>query len=40
MGAVALAARHEVEAVHYFWEDLYWRRKTEPVPWLEALIRL
>lgn len=27
-------------AVHYFWEDLFWRRKTEPVAWLERLIRL
>ena len=27
-------------AVHYFWEDLFWRRKHEPVEWLESLIRL
>jgi hypothetical protein len=27
-------------AVHYFWEDLFWRRKHEPVDWLEKLIRL
>jgi 3-methyladenine DNA glycosylase/8-oxoguanine DNA glycosylase len=27
-------------AVHYFWEDLFWRRKHEPVEWLENLIRL
>lgn len=27
-------------AVHYFWEDLFWRRKNEPVEWLEKLIRL
>jgi len=27
-------------AVHYFWEDLFWRHTAEPVPWLEALIRL
>jgi len=27
-------------AVHYFWEDLFWRRRAEPVPWLEKLIRL
>jgi 3-methyladenine DNA glycosylase/8-oxoguanine DNA glycosylase len=27
-------------AVHYFWEDLFWRRKHEPVEWLEKLIRL
>lgn len=27
-------------AVHYIWEDLWWRRVHEPVPWLEKLIRL
>jgi 3-methyladenine DNA glycosylase/8-oxoguanine DNA glycosylase len=27
-------------AVHYFWEDLFWRRLNEPVEWLEQLIRL
>jgi len=27
-------------AVHYIWEDLWWKRKNEPVPWLEELIRL
>ena len=27
-------------AVHYFWEDLFWRRVHEPVEWLEKLIRL
>jgi 3-methyladenine DNA glycosylase/8-oxoguanine DNA glycosylase len=27
-------------AVHYIWEDLWWRRKTEPMPWLEKLIRV
>jgi 3-methyladenine DNA glycosylase/8-oxoguanine DNA glycosylase len=27
-------------AVHYFWEDLFWRRKHESVGWLEDLIRL
>ncbi len=26
-------------AVHYIWEDLWWRRKNESVPWLEKLIR-
>ena len=30
----------QVLAVHYFWEDLFWRHKTQPVPWLAALIRL
>ena len=26
-------------AVHYVWEDLWWRRKYEQLPWLEKLIR-
>jgi 3-methyladenine DNA glycosylase/8-oxoguanine DNA glycosylase len=31
---------YQMLAVHYVWEDLFWRRETEPVPWLEKLIRL
>ena len=27
-------------AAHYLFEDLFWRRRHEPVPWLEELIRL
>jgi len=27
-------------AVHYIWEDLWWRRKHEGVPWLEKLVRV
>jgi DNA-3-methyladenine glycosylase II len=27
-------------AVHYLWEDLWWKRKYEKVEWLEKLIRL
>lgn len=27
-------------AVHYIWEDLWWKRKHEHIPWLEKLIRL
>ena len=27
-------------AVHYLWEDLFWRHKTEGVEWLAPLIRL
>jgi 3-methyladenine DNA glycosylase/8-oxoguanine DNA glycosylase len=27
-------------AIHYFWEDLFWRRKHEEIEWLEKLIRL
>lgn len=26
-------------AVHYIWEDLFWRREREQIPWLEGLIR-
>jgi len=27
-------------AVHYIWEDLWWKRKNEHIPWLEELIRI
>jgi len=27
-------------AVHYLWEDLWWKRKNESVPWLERLIKV
>ena len=27
-------------AVHYIWEDLWWKRKNGNVPWLEKLIRV
>jgi 3-methyladenine DNA glycosylase/8-oxoguanine DNA glycosylase len=27
-------------AVHYIWEDLWWKRKNGSVPWLEKLIRV
>lgn len=27
-------------AVHYIWEDLWWKRKNENIPWLEKLIRV
>jgi 3-methyladenine DNA glycosylase/8-oxoguanine DNA glycosylase len=26
-------------AVHYLWEDLWWKRRNEHIPWLEKLIR-
>jgi hypothetical protein len=26
-------------AVHYVWEDLWWKRHHESIPWLESLIR-
>jgi 3-methyladenine DNA glycosylase/8-oxoguanine DNA glycosylase len=31
---------YKMLAVHYFWEDLFWRRKHDSVEWLEKLIRL
>jgi len=31
---------YQALAVHYVWEDLFWRRKHEGVEWLEGLIRL
>ncbi|MDH4359049.1 MAG: hypothetical protein OEV37_03925 [Candidatus Berkelbacteria bacterium] len=27
-------------AVHYIWEDLWWKRKNEHIPWLEREIRI
>ncbi len=27
-------------AVHYVWEDLWWKRKNDRIPWLEKLIRV
>lgn len=27
-------------AAHYLWEDIWWKRRNESVPWLEKLIRL
>jgi 3-methyladenine DNA glycosylase/8-oxoguanine DNA glycosylase len=27
-------------AVHYLWENLWWKRKNENIPWLEKLIRI
>lgn len=27
-------------AVHYIWEDLWWKRKTKHIPWLEKQIRV
>jgi len=31
---------HQQLAVHYIWEDLWWKRKNESIPWLEKLIRV
>jgi hypothetical protein len=33
-------APYQMLAVHYVWEDLFWRRRHESLPWLDALIRL
>lgn len=30
---------YKMLAVHYIWEDLFWKRHHAPVPWLEQLIR-
>ncbi len=27
-------------AVHYLWEDIWWKRRNEHIPWLEKLVRL
>lgn len=27
-------------AVHYVWEDIWWKRRNQNIPWLEKLIRL
>jgi len=32
--------KHKQLAVHYIWEDLWWKRKNENIPWLEKLIRV
>lgn len=32
--------KYKMLAVHYIWEDLWWKRKHKPVPWLEDLVRL
>lgn len=33
-------APYQMLAVHYVWEDLFWKRRHESIPWLEKLIRL
>lgn len=32
--------RYSMLAVHYIWEDIFWRRKNEKIDWLEKEIRL
>lgn len=31
---------HCMLVVHYIWEDLWWKRRKESIPWFERLIRL
>ncbi len=31
---------YKMLAVHYVWQDLFWKRKYDNVEWLEKLIRL
>jgi len=31
--------KYKTLAVHYIWEDLFWKRKHEEIEWLEKLIR-
>lgn len=33
-------AGYRALAVHYIWEDLFWKRKHAHIEWLEQLIRL
>ena len=30
---------YKMLAVHYLWEDLFWRRTQQDISWLEELIR-
>lgn len=32
--------KYSALAVHYIWEDIFWRRRNEHIEWLEAEIRL
>ena len=32
--------KYKALAVNYVWEDIWWKRKKENIPWLEELIRL
>jgi len=32
--------KYRMLAVHYIWEDLWWKRKNESIPWLEKLIKI
>jgi hypothetical protein len=32
--------QYKMLAIHHIWEDLFWKRKQQPVDWLEKLIWL
>jgi len=32
--------KYKMLAVHYIWEDIFWKRRYENIEWLEKLIRL
>lgn len=32
--------KYKMLAIHYIWEDLWWKKKNKHIPWLEKLIRL
>ena len=32
--------KYSMLAVHYIWEDIFWKRKYQKIPWLEKEIRL
>ena len=32
--------KYSMLAVHYIWEDIFWKRKNEKIEWLEKVIRL
>ncbi|MFC1789977.1 DNA-3-methyladenine glycosylase family protein [Patescibacteria group bacterium] len=33
-------SKYKQLAVHYIWDDLWWKRKNKHLPWLEKLIRI
>lgn len=34
------SGKYSMLAVHYIWENIFWRRKNERIDWLEKEIRL
>ena len=35
-----IIGKYRMLAVHYFWQDLFWKRKNEHIEWLDKLVRL